>query len=81
MTTDFLIQGYEDALNDSPNAQPEKQPDRVRMVTDTKYNKVKLELKEAREMVAKLNKENNALTMRVRQLEMAAGKQGRRWEE
>jgi hypothetical protein len=50
----------------------------VRIVTDIKHNKIKAELKEAREQITKLNKENNALTMRVRQLEMTAGGKGRR---
>jgi phage shock protein A len=75
VNTDFLIQRRKYLLDDKSNADPEKQPDRVMMVTDTRYKKLKAELRDARGQIAKLNAENNALAMRVKQLEMAAERQ------
>lgn len=70
VTTEFLLQGYQDILDDKPEAQPQQQPERVKMVPDTKLKKVKGELVEAQKKVVKLNEENNALALRVKQLEM-----------
>jgi hypothetical protein len=57
-------------LEDRPNAQPEPQPELAKMIPDARYKKVRLELAEARKKIQKLNQENNALTMRVKMLEM-----------
>ncbi|KAJ4988328.1 hypothetical protein SVAN01_06106 [Stagonosporopsis vannaccii] len=66
---DFLKQGMDDLLQGKPGTQPAPKPERVLMMPDTKYKKVKAELKEANARIQKLNEENNALTMRIRKLE------------
>jgi len=70
VTTEFLMRGIIDILEDNPNAQPQKQEELAKMIPDTRYKKARAELGEARRKVQKLNEENNALTMRVKQLEM-----------
>jgi flagellar biosynthesis chaperone FliJ len=69
VTTDFVMQGITDMLEESPNAQPEAQPELAKMIPDTKYKKCRAELMEARKKIQRLNEENNALTMRVKRLE------------
>jgi hypothetical protein len=70
---DFLIEGMTDILDEKPNAQPEPQPELAKMIPDTKYKKAKAELVEAREKIRRLNEENNALTLRIKRLEMRRG--------
>jgi hypothetical protein len=70
VTTDFLLEGLSDMLEDKPNAQAETQPELAKMMPDTKYKKVRAELAEAKLKMQKLNAENNALTMQVKRLEM-----------
>ncbi|KAF1920240.1 hypothetical protein BDU57DRAFT_534037 [Ampelomyces quisqualis] len=76
VTLEFLMQGVNDMLEDKPNAQPEAQPARVTMMPDTKYKKVRGELAEAQKKIQKLNEENNALTMKVKRLEMERDRAG-----
>ncbi|KAF3005724.1 hypothetical protein E8E13_006192 [Curvularia kusanoi] len=66
---DFLIAGITDLLEETPETQPEAKPQRVLMMPDTKYKKVKAELVEANRKIQKLNEENNSLVMYVRKLE------------
>jgi cell division protein FtsB len=70
VTMEFLLQGIADQLEDNPNTQPDQHPELPRMIPDTRYKKVKAELIEVRKKVQKLNDENNALTMKVKRLEM-----------
>lgn len=65
----FLIQGMEDILKEKPEAQPAPKPERVLMVPDTKYKKVRAELTEANKKIQKLNEENNSLILYIRRLE------------
>lgn len=67
--TAFLIQGMDDLLEETPESQPAPKPERVRMMPDTKYKKVKAELAEANRKIQKLNEENNTLTLRLKKLE------------
>src|SRR5690242_1068467 len=46
---DFLAQGLVDLLQGKPETQPAPKPERVLMMPDTKYKKVKAELKEAKD--------------------------------
>lgn len=73
VTMNFIMQGVTDLLTDKPNAQPENQPEVAKMIPDTKYKKARAELIEARKKIQKLNEENNALTLRVKRLEMERG--------
>lgn len=66
---DFLIQGLKDILEEKPEAQPAPKPQRVLMVPDTKYKKVRAELAEAKKKIQKLNEENSSLILYIRQLE------------
>ncbi|KAJ8108045.1 hypothetical protein OPT61_g8449 [Boeremia exigua] len=70
---DFLIQGFADLLAEKEGTQPAPKPERVQMVPDTKYKKVKAELAEAKMMIRKLNEENNVLALRVKKLEADRG--------
>jgi hypothetical protein len=70
VTMDFLLRGITDQLEDKPNAQPDQQLELPKMISDTRYKKVKAELIEVRKKVQQLNEENNALTMKVKRLEM-----------
>jgi DNA-binding transcriptional MerR regulator len=65
----FLIQGIADLLEEKPENQPAPKPERVRMVPDTKYKKVKAELAEAKKKIQKLNEENNNLVLYIKKLE------------
>lgn len=65
----FLIQGMTDLLEEKPEAQPAPKPERVLMVPDTKYKKVKAELAEANKKIQRLNEENNSLILYIRKLE------------
>jgi len=76
VTTDFLMQGIMDVLEDRPNAQPEPQEQLAKMMPDTRYKKCRAELVEARKKIQRLNEENNALTMRVKRLEMERDRRG-----
>jgi hypothetical protein len=71
VTMDFLIAGVEDLLEENPNAQTENKEERVKMMPDTQYKKVKAELKEAKARIKELNEENNALVMRLKKAESA----------
>lgn len=70
VTMDFLLRGITDPLEDKPNAQPDQQLELPKMIPDTRYKKVKAELIEVRKKVQQLNEENNALTMKVKRLEI-----------
>lgn len=72
----FLIQGIEDILEKKPEAQPAPKPERVLMIPDTKYKKVRAELAEAKKKIQKLNEENNSLTLYIRQLEAERASRG-----
>lgn len=72
---EFLTQGFVDRLHETEGSQPQPKPDRVRLMPDTKYKKVKAELAEANKKVQKLNDENNALTLYIRKLEANAAAQ------
>ncbi|KAF1929660.1 uncharacterized protein M421DRAFT_419441 [Didymella exigua CBS 183.55] len=74
--TDFLIQGVEDILEEKPEAQAAPKPQRVLMVPNTKYKKVKAELAEAKKKIQKLNEENNSLILYIRQLEAERAHRG-----
>jgi hypothetical protein len=50
----FLIQGMADLLEDKPETQPAPKPERVLMMPDTKYKKVKAELAVARKKIQQL---------------------------
>lgn len=73
---DFLIQGFKDILEEKPEAQPAPKPQRVLMVPDTKYKKVRAELAEAKKKIQKLNEENNSLILYIRQLEAERSRHG-----
>ncbi|KAF9692398.1 hypothetical protein EKO04_009447 [Ascochyta lentis] len=73
---DFLIQGISDLLEEKPEIQPAPKPERVLMMPDTKYKKVKAELVEANRRIQKLNEENNSLILYVRKLEAERGQHG-----
>ncbi|KZM23219.1 uncharacterized protein EKO05_0008336 [Ascochyta rabiei] len=73
---DFLIEGICDLLKEKPENQPAPKPERVRMVPETKYKRVKAELAEANRKIQKLNEENNSLIMYVRRLEAGRRQQG-----
>ncbi|KAF2832225.1 hypothetical protein CC86DRAFT_366092 [Ophiobolus disseminans] len=77
LTTDFLMQGIEDILEDRPNAMKEVQPELAKMIADTRFKRVWAELVEARKKIQKLNEENNALSLRVKRLEMERDGMGR----
>ena len=66
---EFLIEGITQQLEDRPEAMPEEKHERVRMVPDTQYKKVKAELAEANKRIQRLNEENNSLILHVRRLE------------
>jgi DNA-binding transcriptional MerR regulator len=66
---DFLIQGITDLLEEKPESLPAPKPERVRMIPDTKYKKVKAELVEANKKIQKLNEENNSLALYIKRLE------------
>lgn len=52
---------------------------REKMVTESRYRKVKGDLKEANERVRRLNEENNELVLKVKRLELEVGRgMGRR---
>ncbi|KAF2034596.1 hypothetical protein EK21DRAFT_56136 [Setomelanomma holmii] len=70
VTTEFLLQGIADQLEEKPNAQADQHPELPKMIPDTRYKKARAELIEARKKIQKLNEENNALTMKVKRLEM-----------
>jgi hypothetical protein len=72
----FLIQGMEDILEEKPVAQPAPKPERVLMVPDTKYKKVRAELAEANKKIQKLNEEKNSLILYIRQLEAERASRG-----
>jgi hypothetical protein len=65
-----LIEGVKDQLEENPNAQTESKEERVKMMPDTQYKKVKAELKEANARIKKLNEENNLLVMRLKKAEI-----------
>lgn len=68
----FLTQGLVELLQEKEGTQPEPKPERVRMMPDTKYKKVKAELAEANKRIQKLNEENNSLILYVKKLEANA---------
>jgi hypothetical protein len=68
--TEYFIRGITDMLEDKLNAQPEAQPELAKMMPDTKYKKVKVELAEAREKIRKLSEESNVLMLQTKRLEM-----------
>jgi hypothetical protein len=70
VTMNFLIEGVKDQLEENPNAQTESKEERVKMMPDTQYKKVKAELKEANARIKKLNEENNLLVMRLKKAEI-----------
>lgn len=72
----FLIQGMEDILEEKPETQPAPKPERVLMVPDTKYKRVRTELAEAKRKIQKLNEENNSLILYIRQLEAERASHG-----
>lgn len=76
MDTEFLIKGMADLLEESPESQPEPKPERVLMVPDTKYKKVKTELAEANRKVRRLKEENNSLVLYIKTLEAERGRRG-----
>ncbi|KAF2630843.1 hypothetical protein BU25DRAFT_334795 [Macroventuria anomochaeta] len=69
VNANFLIQGMADLLDEKPETQPAPKPERVLMMPDTKYKKVKAELAEANKKIQKLNEENNSLILYIRKLE------------
>ena len=76
VTLDFVIQGLTDVIEEKPDALPAPKPEKVRMVTETMYKKVKEELKAANEKIGRLNHENNVLAMKIKQLEMQRDRKG-----
>jgi small-conductance mechanosensitive channel len=74
VTVDFITQGIVDMLKEEPNAQPDPQPEVVKMIPDTKLKQVQAELAEAKKRIQKLNEENNALALKVKRLEMGKAK-------
>ena len=73
---DFLIQGMADLLEEKPETQPAPKSERVLMMPDTNYKKVKAELAEAKKKIQKLNEENNSLILYVRKLEAERAQRG-----
>jgi hypothetical protein len=65
----FLIQGMADLLEDKPETQPAPKPERVLMMPDTKYKKVKADLAVARKKIQQLNEENHSLVLYIKRLE------------
>lgn len=76
VTIEFLLRGITDQLDDKPNALPEQHPELPKMIPDTRYKKARAQLIEARKQIQKLNDENNALTMKVKRLEMECDRYG-----
>ncbi len=74
--TNFIIQGMNDLLQEKPESQPQPKPERVLMMPDTKYKKVRAELAEANKKIQKLNEENNALVMYIKRLEAERSQRG-----
>jgi len=70
ISTEFLLEGITDMIDGNHNSQTNPQPKLAKMMPDTKYKKVCADLAEAKKKIQKLNEENNALTMRVKRLEM-----------
>lgn len=70
ISTEFLLEGVTDMIDGNPNSQTHPQPKLAKMMPDTKYKKVCADLAEAKKKIQKLNEENNALTMRVKRLDM-----------
>jgi hypothetical protein len=76
VSTEFLIAGIEDLLKEDLDARTEDRGERVRMMPDTQYKKVKAELKEAKARIKELNEENNALVLRLKIAEGAKARLG-----
>jgi hypothetical protein len=66
VTLAFVTLGLEDDVDAIKEVQPEK----VKMMPDTKYKLVRAELALAKEKIRALNEENNGLILRVKKLEM-----------
>jgi hypothetical protein len=77
ISTEFILEGVTDMIDGKPNSQTDPQPRLAKMMPDTKYKKVCADLAEAKKKIQKLNDENNALTMRVKRLEMERDRSSR----
>jgi hypothetical protein len=65
-------------VDDGADVVREVQPERVKMMPDTKYKLVRAELALAREKIRALNEENNGLVLRVKRLEMERDRAGKK---
>ena len=70
VSTDFLIQGLKDALEDKPGATPAPKPVPPKMVSEKRFKTVLDELRNEKEKNRKLNEENNRMALELKRYQM-----------